>query len=60
MSSYILGGRPYKRFIKGPCIITGRTGIVRMKLIVGEGDVADTKGMTSKKRKDCLVTLGAV
>lgn len=58
---YILGDRPYKRFIKGPCLITGHPADIYQDLlsIAGPNDVIDTKGIRNRKSYWVIYRTGA-
>ena len=55
---YILGNRPYKRFIKGPCAIKRVDDLSNFAIttFAGSNDCIDTKGM--KYRKYIIVIPG--
>lgn len=55
---FILGERPYKRFFKSPCLMFMQDGNLDIRTIALDGDVIDTKGMSSRDRKKTLVVLG--
>lgn len=57
MRPYILGNRPYKRFIKGPCtFITFDLSSFAITTHAGLHDSIDTKG--TKNRKNIIVIPG--
>jgi len=60
LDAYVLGSRPYKRFLKGPCELTEyipqkTTGYLVIKTYASRTDTIDTKGI--KNRKNCHVVL---
>ncbi len=55
---FILGERRYKRFFRGPCEMFSQDRVLDVRTIADEGDVIDTKGMSSNDRKRTVVVLG--